>query len=194
MKYKTALCPQCSTALEKVKNPAGSYMNNEQFDAVKAGDWFCKLCRSNGRNKINKVCYWWDKEVDYAINEGVYVLVKVSGGIRVAQVTAEDTQKPDSACVLFPGGHCNVLHNTEMEILETTEKIDDALHYLFGCVEKDVQRSEKVFGLLKGICREIRERDLVAPDFFRDHDRRPTTDEEMAENILKYMKRFAPVK
>ena len=35
-------------------------LNEYQFDAVKAGDWFCE-CHSNGRGNA-PYAYFWDKE------------------------------------------------------------------------------------------------------------------------------------
>lgn len=41
------------------------YMNNEQFDSVKAGDWYCQVCPDNGRGESG-LCYWWDKDLEEA--------------------------------------------------------------------------------------------------------------------------------
>jgi hypothetical protein len=55
-------CPTCCRRLHRVTN-TGSWMTSEQFDAVKAGDWYCDACPDNGRGKSGK-CYWWDTEVE----------------------------------------------------------------------------------------------------------------------------------
>lgn len=34
-------CPNCQEPMNPVRNTSG-YLNSDQFDAVKAGDWFCK--------------------------------------------------------------------------------------------------------------------------------------------------------
>lgn len=34
-------CPSCGEKMIRVRNASG-YLNDDQFDAVKAGDWFCK--------------------------------------------------------------------------------------------------------------------------------------------------------
>lgn len=44
-----SICPDCEGPLERVKRPAGSYLNEDQFDSVRAGDLFCRGCFT----------YWW---------------------------------------------------------------------------------------------------------------------------------------
>ncbi len=55
-------CPVCGGKLLRVRNESG-WMNNDQFDAVKAGDWMCETCPDNGRGQSGK-CYWWNSEVE----------------------------------------------------------------------------------------------------------------------------------
>jgi hypothetical protein len=55
------LCPQCRKPLARV-SPDSGMLNREQFDAIKAGDWYCNTCPANGRGKLPH-CYWWDREV-----------------------------------------------------------------------------------------------------------------------------------
>lgn len=45
-------CPQCGERMNRVRNTSG-YLNDDQFEAVKAGDWFCK------RHEVETV-YVWD--------------------------------------------------------------------------------------------------------------------------------------
>jgi hypothetical protein len=52
-------CPKCGNDLTPTKAPA--WMNSDQWDAVKAGDWFCK-CHDNGRARSG-VAHFWDREV-----------------------------------------------------------------------------------------------------------------------------------
>jgi len=59
--FVKARCPQCGTDLLEVKQSNGM-LNDEQFDAVKAGDWYCTKCPSNDRGKTT-LCYWWQREV-----------------------------------------------------------------------------------------------------------------------------------
>lgn len=54
-------CPQCGGELKHVEN-TGGWMTNAQFDAIKAGDWFCPACPSNDRGN-KPYCYWWNREV-----------------------------------------------------------------------------------------------------------------------------------
>jgi hypothetical protein len=56
-----ATCPQCGASLNRVKQDT-AMLNEEQFDAIKAGDWYCDTCPGNGRGK-SSLCYWWDREV-----------------------------------------------------------------------------------------------------------------------------------
>lgn len=56
------LCPQCGKRLERVRMSDNCMLNQYQFDAVKAGDWYCKACPGNDRG-TKPLCYWWDREV-----------------------------------------------------------------------------------------------------------------------------------
>lgn len=55
-------CPQCKGELFKVFQSSPQMLNQDQFDAVKAGDWYCDNCPDNGRGKSGR-CYFWDNEV-----------------------------------------------------------------------------------------------------------------------------------
>lgn len=50
--YDQALrfCPTCSGVAERVTVDPDSGLTREQFEAVKAGDWYCDTCR----------LYWWE--------------------------------------------------------------------------------------------------------------------------------------
>lgn len=48
-------CPSCGEQMRRVRNMSG-YLNDDQFDAVKIGDWFCK------RHDV-EVVYVWDKDL-----------------------------------------------------------------------------------------------------------------------------------
>lgn len=54
-------CPKCDKRLTQVRRPSGSMLNSDQFDAVRAGDWFCD-CHTNGRGNT-PYAYFWDSEV-----------------------------------------------------------------------------------------------------------------------------------
>lgn len=54
-------CPECERELQRVRRPSGSMLNEDQFDAVRAGDWFCTY-HTNGRGNT-AYAYYWDSEV-----------------------------------------------------------------------------------------------------------------------------------
>ena len=58
-------CPQCGTRLSPVRQAYGSPLNADQFDAVKAGDFYCPECPSNDRGN-KSLCYWWESELPLA--------------------------------------------------------------------------------------------------------------------------------
>lgn len=55
------MCPDCNEKVFKVKQSENSMLNREQFDAAKAGDWFCVKCASDVSHTGYK--YFWDNEV-----------------------------------------------------------------------------------------------------------------------------------
>lgn len=61
-------CPCCKQPLQKVKQSSNSMLNAEQFDSIKAGDWYCTTCPSNGRGN-SSFCYYWQHEVEYWSNK-----------------------------------------------------------------------------------------------------------------------------
>lgn len=63
LQYKKPKCPTCGKNVYKVYRGSDSYLNQEQFDACKAGDFCCDKCPSNGRGK-DDLCYWWNKELN----------------------------------------------------------------------------------------------------------------------------------
>lgn len=70
MRQVMPVCPLCGGRLERVEQSPHSMLNKHQFDAVKAGDWYCRVCPSNDRGQ-KPLCYWWDSELpephDYQI-------------------------------------------------------------------------------------------------------------------------------
>lgn len=67
---KQQVCPQCGGPLERVRQSAGSALNSYQFDAVKAGDFYCKSCPTNERGQ-SPFCYWWERELPEAIDYSI---------------------------------------------------------------------------------------------------------------------------
>ena len=55
------LCPQCKKPLEEVRYPDGCMLNRDQFDSIRAGDYYCTSCKGNEAKSGFK--YWWEKEV-----------------------------------------------------------------------------------------------------------------------------------
>ena len=55
-------CPQCQNDLKEVPRRSNS-LNQYQYEASKAGDWFCETCPDNGRGKTG-FCYFSDAEVE----------------------------------------------------------------------------------------------------------------------------------
>ena len=60
-------CPQCGTRLSPVRQSYSSPLNEDQFNASKAGDWYCPECPSNDRGKSG-LCYWWESELPVAMS------------------------------------------------------------------------------------------------------------------------------
>lgn len=54
-------CPGCGGPV-KPTGPGPGWMNAEQWDAEKAGDWYCEACSKNGRGRTG-FAYWTDAEV-----------------------------------------------------------------------------------------------------------------------------------
>lgn len=67
---KDGLCPQCRNPLERVRQSDYSALNRDQFDSVKAGDYYCSTCRDNSRGQ-SALCYWWDHELRDAIDYSI---------------------------------------------------------------------------------------------------------------------------
>lgn len=62
-------CPVCAGPLERVSRPSGSALNADQFDAVKAGDWWCVVehpGQGNGLRSVAGGTYFWDHDLEGA--------------------------------------------------------------------------------------------------------------------------------
>ncbi len=54
-------CPGCRKPLQPVRYSRDSLFNREQFDASRAGDWFCDQCPgTRGRSGYR---YFWEREL-----------------------------------------------------------------------------------------------------------------------------------
>ena len=58
-------CLQCGQELRRVMQSADSPLNQDQFDSVKAGDWYCDHC-IGGEAKETRHKYWWNSELNYS--------------------------------------------------------------------------------------------------------------------------------
>lgn len=79
-------CPGCGGTLRSVTQDAGSPLNADQFDAVRAGDWWCEKCppspTQEGRTNVR---YWWNRDLCKVLLEGgAYGDTFVNGGGGVA--------------------------------------------------------------------------------------------------------------
>lgn len=61
-------------------------------------------------------------------------------------------------------------------------------------LDRNAEERIEVFGMLKSICRSIRERDAACAQFFSEHDERPTTDKEMLTEIQAWVNKMVPLK
>jgi hypothetical protein len=62
------LCPQCGERLKVPPRPY--YLNREQWEATRAGDYYCERCPPRpGREASSGYCYWLDHEVEEAVRK-----------------------------------------------------------------------------------------------------------------------------
>lgn len=61
------ICPDCGKPLEKVRY-RGGYLNEDQFDSIRAGDWYCTSCK--GDRSATGYRYFWDRELRAAAPSG----------------------------------------------------------------------------------------------------------------------------
>lgn len=54
-------CPKCGGVLYEVRYPEGCMLNRDQFDAVRAGDWYCMICK--GKQAASGYLYFWDLDL-----------------------------------------------------------------------------------------------------------------------------------
>ena len=60
-------CPVCDAELIAVTNPANSALNDDQFDAVRVGDWYCKNVTvdhgEHAERSSSRYAYFWTREL-----------------------------------------------------------------------------------------------------------------------------------
>ena len=59
-------CPLCKGPLHEVHYNRDSMLNRYQFDAVKAGDYYCESCK--GTEAATGFKYFWKSELDGGTN------------------------------------------------------------------------------------------------------------------------------
>lgn len=64
---KQQKCPQCGGPIVAVRQSPNSPLNSDQFDASKAGDYYCETCPSNDRGQ-KPLCYWRERELPDVVN------------------------------------------------------------------------------------------------------------------------------
>jgi hypothetical protein len=61
-----ATCPVCGAALAAVKN-TGGYLNDDQFESVRAGAWYCDNVAvdhgEHAKRGHSGFAYFWSREV-----------------------------------------------------------------------------------------------------------------------------------
>jgi len=62
------LCPGCRGNLKRVIQAEPQFLNPEQYDAIKAGDWYCDKCpasvgTSEKQPSTSAYAYFWDKDI-----------------------------------------------------------------------------------------------------------------------------------
>lgn len=55
-------CPECGAGLHGVRYPGG-YLNEEQWDSIRAGDFYCNSNAPHQREPNGGITYFWKREV-----------------------------------------------------------------------------------------------------------------------------------
>lgn len=55
------VCPDCKAKLIKVRQSSNSYLSTNQFNAIKAGDYYCSDCADKTTKSGFK--YFWEKDL-----------------------------------------------------------------------------------------------------------------------------------
>jgi hypothetical protein len=54
-------CPQCSRPLWEVRWDPNGMLNKDQFDSIRAGDWYCEHCK--GAEPRTGYKYYWTRDL-----------------------------------------------------------------------------------------------------------------------------------
>ncbi len=113
---RTFHCPECDKPLSEVKRPSGHYLNEDQYDSTKAGDFCCETCKGD-RGKSGFRYYWRHELVSRPSREWLLKMAaledEVEGGVAAGCM-------PNTVPV--PGnGHVRVVHAEGHTILEVRD-------------------------------------------------------------------------
>lgn len=54
-------CPKCGGQLFEVRYDPNSMLNRDQFESIRAGDWYCTTCKSDKAKSEYE--YFWEREL-----------------------------------------------------------------------------------------------------------------------------------
>lgn len=69
--HNSPLCPNCSRVLRPVARPSCSPLNEDQYAAIRAGDWYCVSCPAfmgTAHQGKSGYAYFWNRDVCLAGN------------------------------------------------------------------------------------------------------------------------------
>ena len=62
-------CPNCNRPVHPVTQ-GNSYLNSDQFDATRAGDYYCKYCPEDAgtaKKSRSGYAYFWERDIEGAV-------------------------------------------------------------------------------------------------------------------------------
>lgn len=94
-------CPECGDDLDRVVN--NGPLNDDQFDAVKAGDWYCKKCKSDAAATGFK--YWLDRQLAVVVYQTCdrCTALAASSDEHARRIKAEGLREVARAASVAPG-------------------------------------------------------------------------------------------
>lgn len=64
-------CPNCNRPVHPVTQ-SNSYLNSDQFDAIRAGDYYCESCpeeAGTAKKSPSGYAYFWERDIEGAVEE-----------------------------------------------------------------------------------------------------------------------------
>jgi uncharacterized protein YbaR (Trm112 family) len=102
---RNRLCPSCRNPLKAVTQSENSMLNEEQFNAVRAGDYYCDICPSNGRGDT-EYKYYWENELPVILKlKDEFILDHITHEMNCAQ--CKHWGEYDDAPTNIEIGRCN---------------------------------------------------------------------------------------